>query len=65
LRAARHSNDTAIRQLPGDLAAEERRYEARAEELESEFVPAAVAKDEGRPNVGSSSCRSCNPGSRV
>src|SRR5262245_25514663 len=47
LRAARHSNDAAIRQLLGDLAAEERRHEARAEELESELVPAAVAKDEG------------------
>src|SRR5262247_956674 len=46
LRAARHSNDAAIRQLLGDLAAEERRHEARAEELESELVPAAVAKDE-------------------
>ena len=30
LRAARHSNDAAIRQLLGDLAAEERRHEARA-----------------------------------
>ena len=47
LRAARHSDDAAIRQLLGDLAAEERRHEARAEELESELVPAAVAKDEG------------------
>jgi erythrin-vacuolar iron transport family protein len=47
LRAARHSNDAASRQLLGDLAAEERRHEARAEELESELVPAAVAKDEG------------------
>jgi len=45
-RAARHSTDTNIRQLLGDLAAEERRHEARAEELESEYVPATVAKDE-------------------
>lgn len=45
-RAARHSTDTEMRQLLGDLAAEERRHEARAEELESEYVPATVAKDE-------------------
>src|SRR5215510_13457391 len=45
--AARHSTDTAIRQLLGDLAAEERRHEARAEELESEYVPAEVEKQEG------------------
>ena len=30
LRAARHSNDAAIRQLLGDLAAEARRHEAHA-----------------------------------
>ncbi len=34
--AARHSTDAAIRQLLDDLAAEERRHEARAEELESD-----------------------------
>ena len=45
--AARHSTDAAIRQLLGDLAAEERRHEARAEELESEYVPAEVEKKEG------------------
>jgi erythrin-vacuolar iron transport family protein len=45
--AARRSSDTAIRQLLGDLAAEERRHEARAEELEAEFVPAEVDKAEG------------------
>jgi rubrerythrin len=45
--AARHSDDAAIRQLLGDLAAEERRHEARAEELESEYVPAPVEKKEG------------------
>ena len=44
--AARHSTDVAIRQLLGDLAAEERRHEARAEELESEYVPAEVEKKE-------------------
>jgi rubrerythrin len=44
--AARHSNDAVIRQLLGDLAAEERRHEARAEELESEYVPAEVEKQE-------------------
>src|SRR6476646_4452409 len=42
--AARHSTDASIRQLLGDLAAEERRHEARAEELESEYVPAEVEK---------------------
>ena len=46
-RAARHSTDAAMRQLLGDLAAEERRHEARAEELESEYVPAEVQKQEG------------------
>ena len=44
--AARHSSDAAIRQLLGDLAAEERRHEARAEELQSEYVPAEVEKNE-------------------
>ena len=45
--AARHSTDVAIRQLLGDLAAEERRHEARAEELEAEYVPAEVEHEEG------------------
>jgi len=45
-RAARRSQDAAIRQLLGDLAAEERRHEARAEQLESEYVPAGVRKRE-------------------
>jgi len=44
--AARHSTDASIRQLLGDLAAEERRHEARAEELESDYVPAEVEKQE-------------------
>jgi rubrerythrin len=45
-RAARRSTDAAIRQLLGDLAAEERRHEARAEELEAQYVPAEVEKEE-------------------
>jgi rubrerythrin len=45
-RAARRSTDAAIRELLDDLAAEERRHEVRAEELESEYVPATVAKEE-------------------
>jgi erythrin-vacuolar iron transport family protein len=44
--AARHSSDAAIRQLLGDLAAEERRHEERAEELQSEYVSADVEKNE-------------------
>ena len=47
LAAARHSTDAAIRQLLGDLAAEERRHETRAEELEAQYVPAEVEKEEG------------------
>jgi rubrerythrin len=45
--AARHSTDVAIRQLLGDLAAEERRHEARAEALQSTYVPVRVEKEEG------------------
>jgi len=44
--AAKHSADAAIRQLLGDLAAEESRHEARAEELEAEFVPREVDSKE-------------------
>jgi erythrin-vacuolar iron transport family protein len=44
--AARRSTDAAVRQLLGDLAAEERRHEARAEELEAEHLPAAVEHQE-------------------
>ena len=47
LEGARHSTDATIRQLLGDLAAEERRHEARAEELEAQYVPAEVEKEEG------------------
>jgi rubrerythrin len=46
--AARHSTDVAIRQLLGDLAAEERRHEARAEELEAQYVPVEIEKEEGQ-----------------
>src|SRR5215475_1340918 len=49
--AARHSDDAVIRQLLGDLAAEERRHEARAEELESEYVPAEVGRASCRERV--------------
>lgn len=45
--AARRSTDASIRQLLGDLAAEERRHEVRAEELEAEYVPAEVERAEG------------------
>jgi rubrerythrin len=45
-RAARRSRDASIRQLLGDLAAEERRHEARAEALEEKFVPPDVRKSE-------------------
>jgi len=47
-RAARHSTDAAIRQLLGDLAAEEHRHEARAEQLGSQYVPAEIEKEEGQ-----------------
>jgi rubrerythrin len=46
--AAEHSTDAAIRQLLGDLAAEERRHEARAEKLGAQYVPAEIEKEEGR-----------------
>ena len=45
-RAAQRSTDATIRQLLGDLAAEERRHEARAEQLEAQYVPAEVRKVE-------------------
>jgi erythrin-vacuolar iron transport family protein len=37
-RAALRSRDASVRQLLGDLAAEERRHEAQAERLEAKFV---------------------------
>jgi erythrin-vacuolar iron transport family protein len=45
-RAARRSQDATIRQLLGDLAAEERRHEAKAERLETTYVPAEVCEKE-------------------
>ncbi|HEX2238128.1 MAG TPA: ferritin family protein [Gammaproteobacteria bacterium] len=45
-RAARRSQDATIRQLLGDLAAEERRHEAKAEELEDKFLTPEVRKRE-------------------
>ncbi|MDG3444475.1 iron exporter MbfA [Nitrospirillum amazonense] len=45
-RAARRSTDAAIRQLLGDLADEERRHEARAEQLESRLVTPQVREEE-------------------
>src|ERR1700756_2999180 len=44
--AARRCRDVAIRQLLGDLAAEERRHETRAEELASTYVTASVQEEE-------------------
>ena len=46
IRAARRSTDAAIRQLLGDLAAEERRHEEKAEELQSALVPVEVERQE-------------------
>jgi len=45
-RAALLSQDTSIRQLLGDLAAEERRHEAKAERLEVKYVPAEARERE-------------------
>jgi len=45
-RAARRSQDAAIRQLLGDLAAEERRHEAKAEQLEAALITPEVRKSE-------------------
>ena len=47
LSAAARSTDVAVRQLLGDLAAEERRHEAKAEELEAEYVSTDVKTAEG------------------
>jgi rubrerythrin len=46
--AARRAGDAAVRQLLGDLAAEERRHEAKAEQLEDKFVTADVRDEESR-----------------
>jgi erythrin-vacuolar iron transport family protein len=45
-RAALRSQDASVRQLLGDLAAEERRHEAKAERLEAKFVPCEVRQRE-------------------
>jgi erythrin-vacuolar iron transport family protein len=45
-RAARRSQDASIRQLLGDLAAEERRHEAKAEALEERYVSLDVRRSE-------------------
>jgi rubrerythrin len=45
-RAARRTTDAGIRQLLGDLAAEEGRHEQQAEQLESKYVPVDVAQQE-------------------
>jgi erythrin-vacuolar iron transport family protein len=45
-RAALLSRDASIRQLLGDLAAEERRHEAKAERLEAKYVPAEARERE-------------------
>jgi erythrin-vacuolar iron transport family protein len=45
-RAALRSQDASVRQLLGDLAAEERRHEAKAERLEAKFVPYEVRQRE-------------------
>jgi rubrerythrin len=46
--AARRARDASVRQLLGDLAAEERRHEAKAEQLEDKYVTADVRAEEGR-----------------
>jgi erythrin-vacuolar iron transport family protein len=48
VRAARHSTDASIRQLLGDLAAEEKCHEEKAVQLESQFVTAEMDKEEHR-----------------
>jgi erythrin-vacuolar iron transport family protein len=45
-RSARRSQDATIRQLLGDLAAEERRHELNAERLETKYIPAEVREKE-------------------
>ena len=47
-RAARHSSDASIRQLLGDLAAEEKRHEDKAMQLESELLTPEMDKEEHR-----------------
>lgn len=45
-RAARRSQDASMRQLLGDLAAEERRHEAKAEALEERHISPDVRRSE-------------------
>ena len=45
--AAKRSTDATVRQLLGDLAVEESRHEAKAEELQSEYLSTDVKKEEG------------------
>jgi rubrerythrin len=45
-RAVRRSQDATIRQLLGDLAAEERRHEVNVERLEAKYIPAEVREKE-------------------
>lgn len=45
-RAALRSQDASVRQLLGDLAAEERRHETKAERLEAKYVPYEVREKE-------------------
>jgi erythrin-vacuolar iron transport family protein len=59
--AARRSTDVSIRQLLGDLAAEERRHEARAEELEVNMFLPKLRLRRANPSGVCSCCRSCNP----
>jgi rubrerythrin len=46
VRAARHSSDASIRQLLGDLAAEEKHHEEKAVQLETQFVTTEIDKEE-------------------
>ena len=45
-RAARHSSDASIRQLLGDLAAEEKRHEEKAVQLEAAFLTPEMEEQE-------------------
>jgi rubrerythrin len=47
-RAARHSSDVSIRQLLGDLAAEEKRHEQKAVQLEAQLLTPEMDKEEHR-----------------
>jgi len=47
-RAARQTKDASLRQLLDDLATEERRHEAKAEELVAEHLTPEVREEEGK-----------------